>query len=146
MYNPNSLFRVNKGLFFILITTLVVASSLGISGNLTIHSVETQELYFCILHTNDMHSELIPHSPAVDYRPGEENASIGGFARLATTMDEIREDKVGEGEPVLLLDAGDFLGGAPFAWLALNGSGVELAIMQEMGYDAVAIGNHEYDY
>jgi len=51
-----------------------------------------------------------------------------------------------EGEPVLLLDAGDFLGGSAFAWLALRGYAAELTIMQKMGYDAVAIGNHEYDY
>jgi len=146
MCNRNRLFRANKGLFCILTTILVVASFLGIPGNLQSYSGETEELYFCILHTNDMHSELIPHSPAVDYRPGEEDPAIGGFARLATAVDEIRENKRKEGEPVLLFDAGDFLGGGPFAWLALNGSAAELTIMQEMGYDAVTIGNHEYDY
>jgi len=146
MCNRNSLFRANKGLVCILTAILVVASFLGIPGNLTSHSGETEKLYFCILHTNDMHSELIPLSPAVDYRPGEENPAIGGFARLATAVDEIRENKMREGEPVLLFDAGDFLGGAPFAWLALNGYAAELTIMQKMGYDAVTIGNHEYDY
>jgi 2',3'-cyclic-nucleotide 2'-phosphodiesterase (5'-nucleotidase family) len=133
-------------LLFVLATILVVASFLGIPGNPTNCAAETGELYFCILHTNDMHSELIPHSPAVDYRPGEENPAVGGFARMATAVDEIREDKREEGEPVLLFDAGDFLGGAPFAWLALDGYAAELTIMQEMGYDAVTIGNHEYDY
>jgi len=146
MRNGHSLFRANKWLLVILTTILAVALFLGIPGDLKSYSGETEELYFCILHTNDMHSELIPHSPAVDHRPGEENPAIGGFARLATAVDEIRENKIKEGEPVLLLDAGDFLGGAPFAWLALNGSAPELTIMQEMGYDAVTIGNHEYDY
>jgi len=146
MCNRHNRFTVNKGLSLILTTVLVVALFLVIPGNLKSYSGDTEELYFCILHTNDMHSELIPHSPAVDYRPGEENAAIGGFARLATAVDEIRDSKRKEGEPVLLFDAGDFLGGAPFAWLALNDSAPELTIMQEMGYDAVAIGNHEYDY
>ena len=124
----------------------MIASFPGAPGNPGSCAGEGEELYFCILHTNDMHSELIPHSPAVDYRHGDGNDSIGGLARLASAVDEIREDKLKEGEPVLLLDAGDFLGGGPFAWLALNGSAAELTIMQEMGYDAVAIGNHEYDY
>lgn len=146
MCNRNSLFNVYKGLPVILAALLVIALLLGAAGNPKSYAAETGELYFCILHTNDMHSELIPHSPAVDYRTGEENAAIGGFARLATAVAEIRENKLAEGEPVLLLDAGDFLGGAPFAWLALNGSAAELTIMQEVGYDAVAIGNHEYDY
>jgi 2',3'-cyclic-nucleotide 2'-phosphodiesterase (5'-nucleotidase family) len=144
--NRNSLFRVNKGFFYILTTILVVASFLGIPGNLKSYSGGTQELYFCILHTNDMHSELIPHSPAVDCNPQGEDPTIGGFARLATAVDEIRENKMKEGEPVLLFDAGDFLGGAPFAWLAVSGYAAELTIMQKMGYDAVTIGNHEYDY
>jgi 5'-nucleotidase/UDP-sugar diphosphatase len=146
MCNRNSLFRVNKGLFSILATILVVASFLGIPGNLKSYSDGTQELYFCILHTNDMQSALIPHSPAVDYNPQGEDPTVGGVARLATAVNEIREDKMKEGEPVLLFDAGDFLGGAPFAWLALNGYAAELTIMQKMGYDAVTIGNHEYDY
>jgi len=130
----------------ILASILVLALFLGIPRNLQSDSGETEELYFCILHTNDMHSELIPHSPAVDYHPEKEDPAIGGFARLATAVDEIRENKRKEGEPVLLFDAGDFLGGGPFAWLALNGSAAEPTIMQEMGYDAVTIGNHEYDY
>jgi 2',3'-cyclic-nucleotide 2'-phosphodiesterase (5'-nucleotidase family) len=146
MCNRNSLFRANKGLFCILVTILVVASFLGIPGNLKSYSGETEELYFCILHTNDMHSELIPHSPAVDYNLEKEGSAIGGFARLATAVDEIRENKMREGEPVLLFDAGDFLGGSAFAWLALGGYAAELTIMQKMGYDAVVIGNHEYDY
>ena len=65
---------------------------------------------------------------------------------MAAAMDGIRQSKMRHGEPVLLFDAGDFLGSGPFAWLALNGSAAELTIMQEMGYDAVTIGNHEYDY
>lgn len=146
MRSEHNLSGANRWLFLILTTILVVALFLGIPGNPTSYAVEADELYFCILHTNDMHSELIPHSPAVDYRPGEENPAVGGFARLATAVDEIREDRRKAGEPVLLFDAGDFLGGAPFAWLALNGSAAELTIMQEMGYDAVTIGNHEYDY
>jgi 5'-nucleotidase/UDP-sugar diphosphatase len=127
-------------------SVLVVALFLAVPGTPRSCAGETGELYFCILHTNDMHSELIPHSPAVDYRPGEENPAVGGFGRLASAVDEIRDEKTQEGEPVLLFDAGDFLGGAPFAWLALDGYAAELTIMQEMGYDAVTIGNHEYDY
>ena len=146
MCNRNSLSRANKGFFLIVTAILVVALLLGTAGNLESHAGETEELYFCILHTNDMQSALIPHSPAVDYHPEKEDPTIGGFARLATALGEIRENKMTEGEPVLLFDAGDFLGGSAFAWLALSGYAAELTIMQKMGYDAVAIGNHEYDY
>ena len=146
MHHRGNVFSANKGLSWILTTILIAALLLGIPGNVKSQSQETEELYFCILHTNDMHSALIPHSPAIDYHPREEDPTRGGFARLATAISEIRESKTNEGEPVLLLDAGDFLGGAAFAWLALDGQAAELTIMQEMGYDAVVIGNHEYSY
>jgi 5'-nucleotidase/UDP-sugar diphosphatase len=146
MRSTHNLSGTRKRLLLILTAVLVVALFLTIPGNPRSCAGGNGELYFCILHTNDMHSELIPHSPALDCRPGEVNPAVGGFARLASAVDGIREDKTNEGEPVLLFDAGDFLGGAPFAWLALNGSAPELTIMQEMGYDAVTIGNHEYDY
>jgi 5'-nucleotidase/UDP-sugar diphosphatase len=146
MHNRSSLFRSAKRLLLIVPVILVTASLLVIPGNLSVDPGQTDELHFSILHTNDMHSELLPHSPAVDYGAGEDDSTVGGFARLATAVDEIRETKANEGEPVLLFDAGDFLGSGPFAWLALNGSAPELTIMQEMGYDAVTIGNHEYDY
>ena len=133
MRRRNSLFSTQKEM-------------LPIPGNQKSCAGENEELYFCILHTNDIHSELIPHPSAVDGRPERENHAIGGLARLATAVDAIRENKRREGEPLLLFDAGDFLGGAPFAWLALGGHAAELTIMQEMRYDAVTIGNHEYDY
>ena len=49
-------------------------------------------------------------------------------------------------EPVLLISAGDYLGGSPFAWLALEGKAAELSLMHSIGYDVAVIGNHEYDF
>lgn len=107
----------------------------------------TDELKFTILHTNDEHSSLIPHSPAVDHDPDNpDDPTLGGFARLATVIEEIRTQKAEEEEPVLLFNAGDFLGGTAFGWLAPEGYAAELSIMQTMGYNAVTVGNHEYDY
>ncbi|GFP29458.1 bifunctional metallophosphatase/5'-nucleotidase [Candidatus Hakubella thermalkaliphila] len=104
------------------------------------------EIYFTILHTNDEHSALIPHSPAVDFHPEEEDLTVGGFARLAHLVKELREGKEGAGEPVILLSGGDYLGGSPYSWLALAGQAPELALMQEIGYDVITIGNHEFDF
>ena len=146
MRNRNCLFRAGKKLSIILPAILIIASFVMTPSLASGTSGGSDELYFTILHTNDMHSELIPHSPAVDYGSGGEDSTVGGFARLATAVDEIRQTQANQDEPVLLFDAGDFLGSGPFAWLALNGSAAELTLMQEIGYDAVTIGNHEYDY
>lgn len=104
------------------------------------------ELYLTILHTNDEHSAMIPHSPAVDFHPDMVDPTIGGYARLATAVQQIREKKADEGEPVLLFSGGDYTGGSPFSWLIPEGIPAQLAIMQLIGYDAATIGNHEYDY
>ncbi len=104
------------------------------------------ELYLTIIHTNDEHSAMIPHSPAIDFLPDLPNPTIGGYARLATAVETIRKQKAAEGEPVLLLSAGDFTGGTPFGWLVPEGIPAQIAVMHLLGYDATAIGNHEYDY
>ncbi|NLY89973.1 MAG: hypothetical protein GX085_10245 [Firmicutes bacterium] len=113
--------------------------------------VAAAEFCFTILHTNDEHSALIPHSAAVDYALAPEGnvhatPAVGGFARLAGAVNQMREEKSGEGEEVLLVSAGDFLGGTPYSWLALSGQAPELTLMRRIGYDLVTLGNHEFDY
>lgn len=121
-------------LFFI--STLFAASS--VFG-------QDDTVRFTILHTNDEHSILMP-IPMVDYHPEYENPTYGGFARLATKVKEIRELKSSENEPVLLFSGGDIFGGSPFAWLILNDEAPEIKLMQHIGYDAMVVGNHEFDY
>ena len=104
------------------------------------------ELFLTILHTNDEHSAVIPHSPTADFHPELADPTIGGYARLATAVQQIREQKAEAGEPVLLFSGGDYTGGSPFSWLIPEGIPAQLAIMQLIGYDAAIIGNHEYDY
>ncbi|SES96533.1 bifunctional metallophosphatase/5'-nucleotidase [Anaerobranca gottschalkii] len=130
--------------FSSLICTLFIIFNLLFIPSNNIHGQNT-ELYFTILHTNDEHSALIP-SPLVDYHPSIDNPSLGGFARLANAINSIREEKGKVGEPVLLLSAGDYIGGSPYSWLILDGKTPEISLMMELGYDVITIGNHEYDY
>lgn len=137
--SPSLLKRVLPVLFAAFIIFFYVGwNSTGAAGSDVIH--------FTIIHTNDEHGALIPHSPAVDDHPGRKNPSVGGMARLATAVDQVRQEKKGSGEEVLLLSGGDFIGGTAFSWLATLGYAPELKLMQMIGYDAVVIGNHEYDY
>ncbi len=128
-----------------LVTMLLVTSVLGAAPALTVAATADEELHFTILHTNDEHSALLP-SPLVDNKPGSTAPSSGGFARLSQAVKQIRAAKAATDEPVLLLSGGDYLGGSPFAWLALDGKAAELTMMQQLGYDVVTIGNHEYDF
>lgn len=108
-------------------------------------SISQDKIPFTVLHTNDEHSHLIPH-PVADYHPARLDSSMGGFARLAALIEEIRKQKSEVNEPVALFSAGDFTGGPAFAWLALKNYAAELELMQRMGYDAVVPGNHEFDF
>ena len=85
-----------------------------------------------ILHTNDVHSRIEP------FEHGR-NAGLGGVARRASLIDQIRK----EGNPVLLLDAGDIFQGTPY-FNFFDGE-LELKLMSKLGYDAATIGNHDFD-
>ena len=100
-----------------------------------------------ILHTNDIHSHLMGFAPEADYTPGTPNddATRGGMARLAAAIGGAKASAAAEGTPVLLLDAGDFMMGTLFEFLATQAS-AELAMMHALGYDATTIGNHELDW
>lgn len=133
--------------FFLLSFALLILNGVVYGGEgLKLTKSLPEELHFTLLHTNDEHSSLIPHTSTTDYRSAIDNPSIGGYARLASLTNKIREEKRKDNEQVLLVSAGDFLGGTAFSWLAPRGLAVELAIKQKLGYDAVTIGNHEYDY
>lgn len=87
-----------------------------------------------ILYTNDTHARLDPFPDnAVEF------AGLGGIARRASLVKKIRS----EVENVLLLDAGDVFQGTP--WFDVYGGEVDLKLMTEMGYDAMTVGNHEFD-
>lgn len=104
---------------------------------------QAQELKFTLLHTSDEHSTLMP-IPLTEYNVADESPTLGGFARLATKVKQVKKAK-GE-NPVLLFSSGDIMGGSPFAWLILRGFSAELDIMNSIGYNAMTIGNHEFDY
>ena len=100
---------------------------------------------FTILHTNDLHSNLIGMGPASDYTPFSLNddATRGGFARLATLIAKRKQTRAGQG-PVLVLDAGDYSMGTAFAG-ATRETGAELQLLSLIGFDATTFGNHDFD-
>lgn len=89
-----------------------------------------------IVHTNDTHSCILPLSPL---NPDTAFADKGGAVRRATLVKRLREESPG----LLLFDSGDFSQGSAF--YNLYKGEVEIEMMNEMGYDAAAIGNHEFD-
>ena len=97
-----------------------------------------------ILHTNDIHSriESINKYDSTCNAEGEaEGKCFGGVARIKTMVDAKRAELAGQN--YLVLDAGDPFQGSLF-YTTYKGA-AEAEFMQAIGYDVMAVGNHEFD-
>ena len=90
-----------------------------------------------ILHTNDTHSTIMPLNVNLD---NKDLAGRGGFLRRINMIKEQRRQH----PELLLIDSGDFSQGS--GYYTLFKGEVEVGLMNEMHYDAVTIGNHEFDF
>jgi len=87
-----------------------------------------------ILHTNDVHSHITPFENNHSEYPNQ-----GGFSRRSTIIDEIRKNNAN----TLLFDAGDVFQGTPY--FNLFEGELEFKLMSILKYDAMTIGNHDFD-
>lgn len=92
------------------------------------------EYKLTLLHTNDWHSRIEPFP-----MDGSKYQGLGGAAQRATLIKKIRSEE----ENVLLFDSGDIFEGTPY--FNFYRGELEIKLMSEMGYDASAIGNHDFD-
>ena len=90
-----------------------------------------------VIHTNDTHSTILPLNPNID---NKDLAGRGGFLRRINMLKEQRSQH----PDLLLFDSGDFSQGS--GYYTLFKGEVEIGLMNQMGYDAVTIGNHEFDF
>ena len=95
-----------------------------------------------ILHTNDFHARFEPISKYDSGCSSEDNAEgncFGGSARLVTAVEEARA-RAGNS---ILVDGGDQFQGTLFYTYYKGKLAAEM--MNKMGYDAMTVGNHEFD-
>lgn len=107
-------------------------------------SVASADFSLTILHTNDIHSRIESinkYDSTCDAEGEAEGKCFGGMARVKTKMDELRT-QLGN-QNVLVLDAGDPFQGSLF-YTTYKGE-AEAKFMEVIGYDAMAVGNHEFD-
>lgn len=99
-----------------------------------------------ILHINDLHSRIESINAFDSTCSAEDEAEdkcFGGVARVQTKIDERRSALTGEDKNVLLLDAGDQFQGSLY-YITYKGDAAA-EFMNGMGFDAMAVGNHEFD-
>ena len=91
-----------------------------------------------LLATSDVHGYIYPYS----YADGTN--FNGGFARLKTLIDALRD------ENTLVLDNGDVLEGSPLSFYHYHQMPLDISpmtkVMNEMEYDYVNVGNHDFNY
>lgn len=102
-----------------------------------------------LIHTNDHHSRIEP-ATGITIRAGNASGtrSLGGVARRKTIFDQIRTDTSWTSfsayqQDKIFVDAGDVFQGTLYfnAW---RGE-ADHYFYNNLGYDAMAIGNHEFD-
>jgi 5'-nucleotidase len=104
---------------------LLVVLALGVIASA---SLAQDEFSLTVMHTNDQHAAHTPNG-----------AGNGGAARLAAVVNQIRAEAPNN----LLLDAGDRFTGTLFHTVYLGQDQVQ--VMNLLGYDAMTLGNHEFD-
>ena len=96
---------------------------------------KTTEKDIVLVHTNDVHGRI------VEEKGRDKTTSVVGDAKLATVIENERAKK---DQTTVVLDAGDAFQGLP---ISNSSKGEERAkILNEINYDAMAVGNHEFDF
>ena len=96
---------------------------------------KTTEKDLVLVHTNDVHGRI------VEEKGRDKSTSVVGDAKLATVIENERAKK---DQTTVVLDAGDAFQGLP---ISNSSKGEERAkILNEINYDAMAVGNHEFDF
>ncbi|MGM0443935.1 MAG: choice-of-anchor I family protein [Fibrobacterota bacterium] len=113
-----------------------------VSGSITVFELGEAEYPVTLLHNNDAESRLI--------NLGEDQPDFGGAARFASLAENLRAAEKRRGNAVYMLSSGDnFLAGPVFnASLDLPAGEpfYDTRVMEQIGYDAVCIGNHDFDF
>ena len=128
-----SVFAASKSGFLTLLTASLLA---GCTEDLETENIQTEHIQtVTLLFTNDLESTYDP----VKAFWRDDIEYIGGIAQLATLIDDIRDSE----ENVFLFDAGDIFTGV---LAKLTQGEVAFELMNTIAYDAMAIGNHEFEY
>ncbi|MGH8020462.1 MAG: bifunctional metallophosphatase/5'-nucleotidase [Opitutaceae bacterium] len=103
-------------------------------------AIGAEHAQITVLSTTDLHGHLLP----VDYHADKPDSL--GLAKLGTLIRRVRRSA----PDALLIDCGDTIQGTPLAYYHARRNNTPpdpmMLAMNALGFDALAIGNHEYNY
>lgn len=118
-----------------LVALALILLSLPVTG-----SSSSKRVHITVLGTTDLHGNLYP----VDYYTDKPDNR--GLAKIATVVKQVRK----ENQNVLLIDSGDTIQGTPLAYYHNKKNNKPpdpmMLAMNSLRYDAMAVGNHEYNF
>ena len=122
--------------FIYSLSTLVIMLALVLVGR----SFAPDRVQITILGTTDLHGNILP----IDYYTNKSDNR--GIAKIATLIKRVRKEQPN----VLLIDSGDTIQGSPLESFhgRKNNQPTDpmMLMMNSLNYDAMAVGNHEYNF
>jgi len=101
-----------------------------------------ERVHVVVLHTNDVHGQVLPRKAT--WLKRDPAPMVGGLPRAAGLVAELKAREEKGGAVVFVVDAGDWYQGTPEGLLD-DGAGFVRALGL-VGYDAMCIGNHDFDH
>jgi len=120
---------IKKKRLFSLFASLILVLSLILAPIQNIAFAEDSTVKLTIVHTNDVHSRI-----------EGDDAGLIGLPRFATFVKQLEA----ENPNMLIVDAGDATHGVPIVNISQGEAMIKL--MGAVGYDAMAPGNHDFNY
>ncbi len=124
--------RITLTLLIVLMACLFVGPLAG--------QTSTRRVHIVVLGTTDLHGNILP----IDYYTDKPDNR--GLAKVATLIKQVRK----ETPNVLLIDSGDTIQGTPLAYYHNKKNNTPphpmMLTMSALKYDAMAVGNHEYNF
>lgn len=122
---------------FPVLTTLLLALALFV---IAVGQEAPKRVHITILGTTDLHGNIYP----IDYYT--DKADNRGLAKIATLIKRVRK----ENPNALLVDSGDTIQGTPSQYFHNKKNNAPrdpmMLVMSSLHYDAMAVGNHEYNF
>ena len=132
---------MRKSPFSLLLLLLALLGAFGLASAQSERATVERRAWITILSTTDLHGNVLP----VDYYTNKPDAR--GLAKVATLIRQARRENPAG---TLLLDSGDTIQGTPLEYFHNKKNNAPpdpmMLAMNALGFDALAVGNHEYNF